>query len=144
VSGQAETCAATSEVHFPIVPFLAYAADGRIGIIGSCVLSDLALQSAPGLTYAIGTGAETQDAHYVSGGTVLARPACPVSASLAARVVTLTGVPIGAPWVVSGPGRASGTTDAATMVFSFTGPGTFALFVDCFPAQDFNQEFTVT
>lgn len=129
----------------PTIAFIGYDSSGRITVVGGCQLADLAHQSMPGVTYLQAAGTETQDDHYVTGGVIAARPACPISASLAARVVTLTGVPIGTLWIVSGAnGLTSGTTDAATMTFTFTGPGTFKLFVDCFPAQDFNQEFTVT
>ena len=124
-------------------PFVAYIASGRIVLYGSVMDTDLALQSGPGMTFLSSDASARGKTHYVLAGAVVSRPACPISAAVVGRVVTLTGVPVGAAYAITGDAELDGVADDATLALTFGAAGTYSLFVDCFPAQDFTQGFTL-
>lgn len=82
-------------------------------------------------------------AAYCPNGVVTVRPVTPVTLAISGRVVTLMGVPVGAPYRVAGEAMASGKAADSTMAFTFGTGGMFQVTVDCFPAQDFSQGFTL-
>jgi hypothetical protein len=81
----------------------------------------------------------------VASGELIARGACPVTSSVAARVVTLSGVPSGAAYTISGDSDFSGTGDASgTLAATFGAPGNYVIAIPCFPALDYAGSFTLT
>jgi len=121
---------------------------GRIVIYGHArdILEDggasMAAQAQAGQTALAVSAIPNPATQYVVDSQIVARPDCPVTASVAGRVVTLTGVPVGAPWSISGTGL-SGIADGNTLVVTFEAPGVYTILVGCFPAIDFQQEFTI-
>jgi hypothetical protein len=77
-------------------------------------------------------------------GDVVARAATPVAASVSGLTVTLTGVPVGVEYEISGDALQHGITDDITMAFTFSVPGTYKIEVPCFPELDYAQEFVLT
>jgi hypothetical protein len=128
-----------------IQPFIAYQATGRITRWGYVQDTDLPRQSAPGLTFLAADAAARPATHYVTGGAVTPRPACPVSASAAGLTITLTGVPLGASMSLSGDVTYSATNTDATghVALVLADPGHYSVAVDCFPAQNFTQDFAL-
>ena len=126
-------------------PFVAYQGSGRIVRYGIVDANDLALQSAAGITFIEDTGGGRTETHYVVAGVVTARPPCPVTGSSIGRVITLAGVPMSANMTVGGGTDYSGTNTDPTGAVTLTllDPGVYQLVVDCFPAQDYLQEFTL-
>ena len=69
---------------------------------------------------------------------------CPITASVAARVVTLSGVPSGAAYSISGDATLSGVCDASgTLALTFGAPGSYQVAVACFPLLDYSASFTL-
>lgn len=81
---------------------------------------------------------------YCPAGAITVRPVTPVTLAISGRVITLTGVPLGAPYRVEGEAMANGKAADSTLVFTFGTGGMFKISVDCFPAQNFSQGFTLT
>jgi hypothetical protein len=76
---------------------------------------------------------------------IVARGACPITSSVAARVVTLSGVPAGAAYTISGDAALSGTADATgALALTFGAPGTYLVSILCFPLLDYLGSFTLT
>jgi len=116
------------------IPFVIYdPASGRIlqtGMNGS--VEPVLLEGDPRVLL------KTDDAvdgptNYIAAGVVTPRPACPVSASLAGKVLTLSGVPLGAVVTVRGPIDADVTQDAADGGLQLTFPAGGKYFVRCDP-----------
>jgi hypothetical protein len=80
----------------------------------------------------------------VASGTVLARGACPITSAVAARVVTLSGVPSGAPFTIAGNASLTGTADSSgTLTLTFGAAGTYAVSIACPPLLDYFGSFTL-
>lgn len=127
----------------PIVPYAGYSAAGKIMALGRGARDDIALQSFGGFTYLEVPEGTSVTLQRIVAGAVAARAACPVAAAVAGRVVTFTGVPIGAPYTISGAAQFTGVAADATLVLTFGAPGTYAITIDCFPAQDYTQQATL-
>ncbi len=82
---------------------------------------------------------------YIVAGVVTDRAACPVSAVVAALVVTLSGVPVGAAIAVRGTASADVVNDDVSGSVELTMPsvGNYTVTVGCWPALDFEQVFTL-
>jgi hypothetical protein len=81
----------------------------------------------------------------IASGLPVARGACPITAVAAARVVTLSGVPSGAAYAISGDATLSGTCDASgTLALTFGAAGTYGVAIPCFPLLDYLGSFTLT
>jgi hypothetical protein len=82
---------------------------------------------------------------YVAGATATARPACPITGAAAARVVTLSGVPLGAVIRISGEATETITQSDPSGVLEVTLPaaGAYRFAADVFPAIDYAQDFEV-
>ena len=81
----------------------------------------------------------------ITSGLPVARGACPITSSIAARVVTLSGVPSDAAYTISGDAALSGTCDeSGTLALTFGGPGNYAVAIPCFPLLDYSGSFTLT
>ena len=81
--------------------------------------------------------------NYVLAGALTPRPACPISTATVGRVVTLSGVPVGAAYRITGAAKLSGVAADSTPAFTFGAAGTYIIAVDCFPAQDYSQQVTL-
>ena len=123
-------------------------ATGRVRWTGSCDSAYVANQPFGSGQAVIDTGSPNpvdQNANYISGGAVTAKAACPVSASVAGRVVTLTGVPSGAAYTIGGAATLTGTADATgTLALTFGAAGMYTVAVTCFPAVDYSGSFTLS
>jgi len=105
----------------------------------------LALLNAPsnGVPIAGAFNASTQRFN-TSSKTVVLRGACPITSAVAARVVTLSGVPAGAAYAISGDATLSGVCDASgTLALTFGAPGSYAVSIPCFPFLDYVGSFTL-
>jgi hypothetical protein len=81
----------------------------------------------------------------IPSGAIVARSPCPITSAVAARVVTLSGVPAGAAYTIAGDATLSGTVDASgTLALSFGAAGSYAVTVACFPLLDYLGSFTLT
>lgn len=78
-------------------------------------------------------------------GAAVDRATCPVSASLLGLVVTLSGVPLGATINVRGTASTDVVNDDVSGAVELTMPsvGNYRIAIDCWPARDFDQEFTL-
>jgi hypothetical protein len=80
----------------------------------------------------------------IASGLPVGRGACPITAAVAARVVTLSGVPAGAAYTLSGDAALSGTCDASgTLALTFGAAGTYTVTIACFPLLDYSGSFTL-
>jgi hypothetical protein len=80
----------------------------------------------------------------VASGELIARGACPITSAVAAHVVTLSGVPAGAAYVITGDATLSGTADASgTLALTFGAAGTYSVLIPCFPLLDYLGSFTL-
>jgi environmental stress-induced protein Ves len=75
---------------------------------------------------------------------IVLRSACAITSAVAARVVTLSGVPAGAAFTIAGDASLSGAADASgTLALTFGAAGTYTVAVACFPALDYSGSFTL-
>lgn len=80
----------------------------------------------------------------IPSGAVIARGATPITAAIAARAVTLSGVPSGAAFAISGDATLAGNADATgTLALTFGAAGTYAVAIPCFPLLDYLGSFTL-
>jgi hypothetical protein len=76
--------------------------------------------------------------------TIVSRGACPITAAVVARVVTLSGVPSDAAYTISGDAALSGTCDeSGTLALAFGAAGNYAVAIPCFPLLDYLGSFTL-
>jgi hypothetical protein len=76
--------------------------------------------------------------------TVVTRAACPITSAVAARVVTLSGVPSGASFTIAGNASLTGTADSSgTLTLTFGAAGTYTVSIPCSPLLDYFGSFTL-
>lgn len=125
--------------------FVVANAAGQIIRQGMCLGGYVANQEInAGETALVMIGSVDSTQNYVSGGVITPRAACPVSGSASGRVVTLTGVPIGATVTVTGAASLTETSTDTTVALTFGAAGTYLIAVGCFPAIDYSGSFTLT
>ena len=124
--------------------FLIHDATGRILRCGYCMDADLETQARTGETM-LEEPITDGNANYVVDGAVVARPACPISATAAARVVTLTGVPVGAVIQIGGEAIETITQSDPSGELEVTLPaaGDYRFSCSVFPALDYSQGFAI-
>lgn len=123
-----------------MTPFTVYDSAGRILRSGQCQEECLGAQAGQGESV---LPVESHDlTHYVSGDTVLDRPAIQVTLSAntvpadGASEVTLSGVPAGAAVKVLGPVQNAGVADGSPITLTFAIRGDYEILLSLFPYTD--------
>jgi len=125
--------------------FLIHDATGRILRCGVCPDADLEYQARDGETL-LEAPMTDGNANYVEAGEIVPRAACPIVATLAGRVVTLSGMPVGAVINIDGEAIESITQSDPSGELEVTLPaaGNYRFACSLFPALSYSQEFVVS
>lgn len=126
--------------------FVVHDGTGRILRAGACEEIDVSRQAMdPGESVLTADVWVDQASSYVLGGALAPRPACPITALVAGRTITVSGVPLGCVVHVVGMVKADIINDAADGVVAITVPvgGFYEVYADPFPALPYAARFII-
>lgn len=129
------------------IPFAVYdGTSGRIERAGVCREEDVAAQAQAAGEVAVETVAlvDPQKGYFVAGELAI-RPANTVGVSVTGRVITLTGLPVGAKVQIAAPVYQTVIADDPSGSIAITVPvaGIYSISCDPFPGVPFAKEVTV-